>query len=46
MSKKAKSKVVKAKRQPSGYIWVEDRPAWLEWIVPERFNDTKLDKYY
>lgn len=32
----------KAKREPSGFVFGEDRPAWVEWIVPEKFNDWEL----
>lgn len=32
----------KAKRAPSGFIFAEDRPAWVEWIVPEKFNNLEL----
>ena len=29
-------------RQPSGCVFVEDTPAWVEWIVPEKFNNWEL----
>ena len=42
MSKKVKATTTQATRKPSGYIYAEDTPAWLEWIVPESFNATEL----
>lgn len=32
-------KNIKVKREPSGFVFAEDRPAWVQWIVPEKFND-------
>ena len=32
----------KAKRVPSGFIFAEDKPAWVKWIVPEKFNNLEL----
>lgn len=32
----------KVKRSPSGFVFAEDRPTWIDWIVPERFDDLEL----
>jgi hypothetical protein len=43
MSKKTvKTDKTKTRREPSGYIPAEAKPAWLEWIEPEKFNDKDL----
>jgi hypothetical protein len=40
--KTSKNKKPKPKREPSGYIYAEEKPAWLEWLVPEKFYDADL----
>lgn len=33
---------LKSKRHPGEFVFAEDKPAWVKWIVPEKFNDWDL----